>query len=309
MTRSTRSRIDSLNPGPSSDCYLPTARNRRLVCPLKVRQMPVSERPSRGIHTAFAADGDPVSLPGGRGLAWRVGGLVFKPADLATDELAWQADVLSTVDASDFRLSFPQRTAGGELVVDGWTAWSYLAGEHREGRWLDVIAVGDRFHAAVAELARPAFLDARTDPWAIGDRVAWGEASIEPYRAVPHVARLADRLVPVGARSQLVHGDLTGNVLFAKGLPPAVIDLSMYWRPPAFATAIVVADALVWEGADDSLVDAVAGIEDFGQMLARAIVYRMVAAVEGGFEDDDAAVERCYAGATELALELVTQST
>jgi len=268
-----------------------------------------AEQPSPEILVAFGADGDPVHLPGGRGPAWRVGDLVFKPADQAADELAWQADVLPTVDARDFRLSVPQPTDGGELVVDGWTAWSYLPGEHREGRWLDIIAVGDRFHRAIAGIARPAFLDRRTDPWAIGDRVAWGDASIAPYRHVPPVARLADRLVPIGASSQLVHGDLTGNVLFAEGLPPAVIDLSMYWRPPAFATAIVVADALVWEGADESLVQAVAGIEDFGQMLARALIFRKIAAVEGGFEDDDPAMQSRYSGATESALKLVTQST
>jgi uncharacterized protein (TIGR02569 family) len=234
-------------------------------------------------------------------LAWRVGDLVFKPADLEPDELAWQADVLPTVDTREVRLSFPQRTVEGELVVEGWTARSYLAGEHVEGRWRDVIAVGDRFHQAVARLERPAFLDARTDPWSIGDRVAWGEAPIEPYRDVPHVGRLAARLVPVEARSQLVHGDLTGNVLFADGLPPAVIDLSPYWRPTAFATAIVVADALVWEGADASLLESVADVDDFGQMLVRALLYRIVTAVEGRFEGDEAAIERVYARAVDIA--------
>ena len=262
-------------------------------------------RPPRRVREAFGGHDEPVLLAGGRGLAWRVGDLVFKPSDLAADELAWQADVLPTVRNPDFRLSIPRRAVGGELVVDDWTAWSYLPGEHRAGRWAEVIEIGDRFHRALAGLARPSFIAARTDPWAIGDRVAWGEAPIEPYRAVPHVVRLADRLVPVEARSQLVHGDLTGNVLFAEGLPPAVIDLSMYWRPPAFATAIVVVDALVWEGADESLLESVADVDDFGQMLARALLYRLVAAVEGRFEDDDAAIERRYRPAVDIATDLV----
>jgi uncharacterized protein (TIGR02569 family) len=276
---------------------------------MSMSTVPIRDLPPREVLAAFGSAGGPVPLSGGRGLAWRVGDLVFKPADLAPDELAWQADVLPTVDASDVRLSFPQRTIAGELVVDGWTAWPYLPGEHREAWWPEVIAVGDRFHRAVAGLARPAFIAARTDPWAIGDRVAWGEASLQPYRDVPHVARLADHLQPVEARSQLIHGDLSGNVLFADGLPPALIDLTLYWRPTAFATAIVVADALVWEGADGSLVESVADVDDFGQMLLRALLYRLVAAVEGGFEDDDAAIERRYRHAVELAQELVTRST
>jgi uncharacterized protein (TIGR02569 family) len=265
-------------------------------------------RPSHDVLVAFDSDGDPTPLPGGRGLAWRVGDLVFKPADLAPEDLAWQAEVLPTVRASDFRLSFPQRAVDGELAVHGWTAWSYLPGEHRAGRWAEVIDVGDRFHRALAGLARPAFIAARTDPWAIGDRVAWGEAPIDSYRDVPHVARLAALRQPVEVGSQLIHGDLTGNVLFSEGLPPAVIDLSLYWRPVAFATAIVIADALVWEGADESLVESVADVDDIGQMLVRALLFRLVAAVEGGFEDDDAAMRR-YEGAVDLASEVVIRST
>jgi uncharacterized protein (TIGR02569 family) len=262
---------------------------------------PIRELPSREVLAAFGVDGEPVPLAGGRGLAWRVGDLVFKPADLAPDELAWQAEVLPRVDASDVRVSFPKRTIGGELVVDGWTGWPYLPGEHRDGRWLDIVAVGDRFHRAIAGLARPAFVAARTSPWAIGDRVAWGEAPLDPYLDVPQVARLVEHLAPVDARSQLIQGDLGGNVLFADGLPPAVIDLSLYWRPTPFATAIVVADALVWEGADESLVESVADVDDFDQMLARALIYRLVAAVEGGFEDDDAAIDHRYRPAVDIA--------
>jgi uncharacterized protein (TIGR02569 family) len=249
-------------------------------------------RPPPIVIEAFGAKGEPVALPGGRGLAWRVDDLVFKPADLAPDEVAWEADVLPTVQASDIRVSIPQRASTGGLVVEGWTAWSYLPGEHRAGRWLEVIAVGDRFHKAVAGLDRPSFIAARIDPWAIADRVAWGEAPIDPYLDVPHVARLAALRGPVDAPSQLIHGDLTGNVLFADDRPPAVIDLSPYWRPTGFATAIVVADALVWEGADESLLDSVAAVDDIAQMLIRALLYRLVAAAEGGFEAEGEIRER-----------------
>jgi uncharacterized protein (TIGR02569 family) len=267
------------------------------------------ELPPRHVVVAFGGSGELVPLPGGRSLAWRVGDIVLKPADLTPDELAWQAEVLPTVEARDIRLSFPQRSAGGEFVVDGWTAWSYLPGEHREGLWLDIIDVGDRFHRAMAGLARPSFVTARTDPWSIGDRVAWGEAPIDPYRDVPHVRRLAEHLAPVPARSQLIHGDLTGNVMFADGSSPAVIDLSLYWRPTAFATAIVVADALVWEGADKSILGVVAHRHAFGQSLLRALLFRVVAAVEGKFEGDGSEIERHYRRAVDLALALVTRST
>jgi hypothetical protein len=86
-----------------------------------------------------------------------------------------------------------------------------------------------------------------------------------------------DHLRPITAPSQVIHGDLTGNVLFDDELPPAVIDLSPYFRPPAFASAVVVADALVWEGADASLLDALDRDGALPQYLLRALIYRVAA--------------------------------
>lgn len=74
-----------------------------------------------------------------------------------------------------------------------------------------------------------------------------------------------------------MHGDLTGNVLFADGLAPAIIDFSPYWRPAPFASAVVVADALLWEGADERLLRAFESEPDFAQYLLRALIYRAVA--------------------------------
>ena len=218
---------------------------------------------------------------------------MLKPLDLQPDELAWQAVVLANIEEDGFRVAPPVRALDGSLLVDGWTAWRRVEGAHEERRWVDAIHVGERFHAALAALARPAFLDARTDAWAIGDRAAWGEFPLERWAHVEPVARLAELLQPINVTSSLMHGDLGGNVLFADGLPPAVIDLSLYWRPPAFASAIVVGDALVWEGADASLAQEVDG-----QYLARALIYRAVTQhVARG------AVDREFDAAVEIARE------
>ena len=166
-------------------------------------------------------------------------------------------------------------------------------------------SAGERFHAAIASVPRPSLLDRRTDHWAIGDRVAWGELPAADFEHVKHLTRLVRALRPVATRAQLVHGDLTGNVLFAAGFPPAVIDFSPYWRPPGFASAIVVGDALVWEGADDSLLSAVAYVPDFPPLLLRALIYRAVVDAlfrQGeplGSDDDD-----CFLSAVELACRL-----
>jgi hypothetical protein len=219
-------------------------------------------RPPSHVLTGFGVEGSPELLPGGTGRSWRVGSLVIKPLDRSADELAWQAAVLSSIEQAGFRVARPL-----PYVADGWMASEYLPGEHRTGSWREIIGVGERFHAALADVPRPeAIIDSRADPWAVGDRVAWGEA---PF---PELDDLLAALEPATASSQLIHGDLTGNVLFHDGLPPAIIDFAPYWRPPEFASAIVVADAINWEGAPDELAHVV-----HPQYLLRALVYRAVA--------------------------------
>jgi|SRR5580704_9202117 uncharacterized protein (TIGR02569 family) len=236
-----------------------------------------SEPPPQPVLAAFGAAGvRPVALGGGRATTWLAGDLVLKPADLGRAELEWQAQVSSQISCDGFRLAQPRTAAGGWLCADGWCATEYLPGQHYQRRWPEIIAVGERFHAALRGIPRPGFLDHRASPWATSDRVAWGEIPAGDFAQAKHLPRLTAALRPVPAPSQLVHGDLSGNVLFHDQLPPAVIDFSPYWRPAAYASAIVVADALVWEGADARILEAVSHVEDFGQYLVRALIFRAV---------------------------------
>jgi hypothetical protein len=229
-----------------------------------------AERPPAHVLEVFGVSGEPELLSGGTGRSWRAGSLVLKPLDRAPQEIAWQAEVLSSIQEDEFRVAHPRPE-----IVDGWTASEYVAGTHEGGRWRETIAVGERFHAALAHVPRPdAIIGPRTDPWAVGDRVAWGEAEF------PELGDVLAVLEPVDAPSQLIHGDLTGNVLFHDELPPAIIDFAPYWRPVEFASAIVVSDALCWHGAPDDLADAVDR-----QYLLRALVYRAVTSRGFGVED------------------------
>lgn len=109
------------------------------------------------------------------------------------------------------------------------------------------------------------------NPWEVGDRVAWGE---HDYDGLGELLALRE---PVDDPPQLIHGDLTGNVLFHPTLPPAIIDFAPYWHPPEFASAVVVADAICWEDAPPEL----ARVLD-PQYLLRALIYRAVTSREFG---------------------------
>ncbi len=227
--------------------------------------------PPPHVLAAFGVSAEPEPLAGGTGTTWRCGDLVLKPLDVSVEELEWQGWLFGSLGCDGFRVS---RLAG---TNDGWCGWEHVAGEHRARAWPEVIAVGERFHAAIAQVPRPGFLDRRTNHWAVGERVAWGELPARNFEHVKHVPRLLAALRPVDlSASQLVHGDLTGNVLFADALPPAVIDFSPFWRPTGFAAAVVVGDALLWEGAGEPLLAAVEHVEDFPQLLLRALLFRAV---------------------------------
>ncbi len=109
-----------------------------------------------------------------------------------------------------------------------------------------------------------------------GDRDPGAVLAAAPGPLSGQLRSLLAALRPVRLEAQLVHGDLGGNVLFAAGEPPAVIDFSPYWRPAGLALAIAAADALMWSGADPASLDELAGQPELGQLLARALVYRLV---------------------------------
>ncbi len=239
-------------------------------------------RPARTVLEAFGLEGlEPFRLSGGEGRTWAVGDAVLKPISGDEEEAASIAEVYADLPERGFRVPRPLRSADGRWVVDGWVAWTRVEGRHDfEGKWSEVIAVGERFHAQLQGIPRPAFLDNRRTPWDAGDRAAWGEIPLALKS--PELSRLVERLKPLLRPTklpfQLIHGDLPGNVLFADPLPPAIIDFSPYWRPAGFALAVIVVDAIAWYGADKTLVDAVSHLEELDQLIARAVVYRIVTA-------------------------------
>ena len=233
-----------------------------------------STPPPPGVCAEFGVLDRPASLPGGQGGSWRVGPLVLKEVGrdpVTAEELRW----LGTAVASSptVRVAGPIPATDGSWVVAGWSATPFLEGAPAGPRWSEVLDAGRALHGAWARLLRPSFLDRRRSPWDTGDRMAWGDEALhvggDGLR--PLAARLVEALRPVDEPSQLVHGDLGGNVLLAEGLPPAVIDLSPYWRPPGWALAVVAVDALVWSDADPS---AFSSLDP--QMLLRAMLYRLV---------------------------------
>jgi uncharacterized protein (TIGR02569 family) len=237
---------------------------------------PEAATPPAEVLEAFDVRVRPRLLAGGKGGTWRAGDVVLKPAE-GEPETIWRAVVLSGLpDSSEFRVARPVRAADGSWVVAGWEAARWVAGRADPRRVDEVVRAGEAFHRAIAALPRPFFLDLRDDPWSCGDRLAFGEP-VPPGSTAPSalLEPLLEVRRPIASPSQVVHGDLGGNVLFAEGLPPAVIDWPAYWRPPAWASAVAVTDAMVWHGVPPTVLDRWAHLPEWGQMLVRALLYRI----------------------------------
>lgn len=239
--------------------------------------MILASKPPPTVLAAFGLAGPAVRLLGGQGLSWRVGEVILKPhADPKFQE--WLGTEVASIQQRDFRLPPVRRAWNGAWVFEGWAAQSAVPGSTaQEGvaDWRSVIDAARDLHAATAALARPAFLDLRTDPWARADRAAWGEA---PREIRPELLEIVERLdavlSPLGP-AQLVHGDLTNNVLFVPGGPSSIIDLSPYWRAPSYAEGIVIADALCWHAATPKILEEV---EVPIAAVARGLLFRVLTA-------------------------------
>jgi uncharacterized protein (TIGR02569 family) len=215
------------------------------------------EAPPPRVLAAFGLVGGPERLAGGQGTSWRVGQIVLKPG-VDPRHQEWLGTVVARLKQRGFRLPTVRRAEDGAWVVLGWGAQSFLPGStvlQGMADWGSIIGASRALHAATAALERPEFLDHRRDPWARADRDAWADS---PRPIAPELRGLVERLKtvpPPTGRAQLVHGDLTSNVLMQPDELPSVIDFSPYWRPPSYAEGIVVADALCWHAAPLGIVD------------------------------------------------------
>ena len=255
--------------------------------------MAASERPDavpEGVLAAFGLAGvTAVRLPGGEGTTWRAGQVVLKPTDSARAG-RWFAEVYDALTGPGFRVPRPVRAVTGDWVDHGWVCYQWVPGAAANWsgvspRWPELIAVCRALHAALAGVPAPAWRGTVENPWTIGDQVAWGERDPGPLlgpaagQVAGQVRRLLAALRPVGLPNQLIHADLAGNVLFARGMPPAVIDFSPLERPAGWPLAIAAVDALQWQQARPEVLGQLAGEPELDQLLARALIFRQITEV------------------------------
>ncbi len=227
------------------------------------------------ILAAFRINEKPTILAGGQGTSYVCGNIVIKPEESIV-EANWVAQTFSELKIDGIKIPQPIKSNSGQWVYKGWSAHVFVDGETTKNRWEEKIKICREFHKAVDDLEKPDFIGKRTHPWEIADKMIWGEIKLEYGTQLKSViSRLEPLLKPVNFKSQIIHGDMSGNILFHLGQKPAIIDFSPYWRPSEYAVAIIIVDSIVWENAPISLIDSLEDTMYMNQLLIRASMWRI----------------------------------
>jgi uncharacterized protein (TIGR02569 family) len=239
------------------------------------------------------------ALPGGSLVCYLAGDdIVLRPSEdhLESEQIARIVIKLAHVmsPCAPYRLSRPISVVVDptRFVYNGWTAWSFVSGSHRdEMDWDESLRTCRAFHQDLGKInvEMPEFINRRMNRFREADLVAWGEKQLEELPAVTNSdvqSRIKEPLRQLRALKrdfeneipyQLIHGDMGGNMLFAKDdQPPGIIDMTFYWRPAGYGAAIVVADGLMWHGEGDELIGMYGTDADSIQLLVRALLFRTV---------------------------------
>lgn len=235
---------------------------------------------SKEVLDAFGIKEEPALLKGGQGITWRVGKYIVKPT-INEEETIWCAEIIGQLSQDSYRVPRYKKTQENQWVYQGWSVVEFIEGEHIKNHWEEKISACEGFSNLLTNIPKPNFIEKRTDPWSIASRMAWGEAPINYVESFKNfVDKINKYIEPTIVKDQIVHGDIAGNMLFAKGLTPGIIDFTPIWRPKEYALAVLVVDALAWEEADESIIILVEDVQNIFQLLLKAALFRALATSE-----------------------------
>lgn len=243
------------------------------------------------ILRAFNLNGEIKPLSGGQNTSARVDDFVLKPIDDNVQFCEWTLNILNEINPLGYRLSKPIMSDIGTFVYKGWCCTRYERGEYIDGNVKQKLEVSRLLHHDLVDID---FINIPKsyDPWSISHRIAWQKEKLPQY-----ISRDAYKILEVliskiklkeNYEIQIVHSDLSGNILFDEVLSPLIIDFSPTIAPTEYAEAILVCDSIAWHGGSNSELKLICHSEFNIEMIIRAIIFRLsVAAIFSGTNHDE----------------------
>ncbi|QHQ59561.1 hypothetical protein Ana3638_01075 [Anaerocolumna sedimenticola] len=238
------------------------------------------------ILSAFNLNGEINSLHGGQNTSVRVKDAVLKPVGENEQIYEWALTILNEINPHEYRLSKPIISNNNTFVYKGWCCTRYEPGEHRDGNVKQKLEVSRLFHSDLAEVDFVNIPKAN-DPWSISQRIAWQKENL-PSNLSKEASKILDELISKiklkeNYKLQIIHADLSGNILFDKALNPLIIDFSPTIAPVKYAEAILVCDCIAWQGSPISEIGLICCSKNNIEMILRAVIFRLsVAAIFAG---------------------------
>ncbi|CAH1221568.1 hypothetical protein PAECIP111891_05237 [Paenibacillus allorhizoplanae] len=233
---------------------------------------------SKEILYSFNLSGDIVPLSGGQKTSVKVSNAVLKPVD-DIQHSEWLLNIIyNIIPQGGYRVSKPIRSKYGTFVSNGWACTQYEVGKDVKGRIEEKLLVSKLFHRDLSFINFRNF--PHTDnPWSKGHRIAWQIDKLPeelPRETQEIINKLLSRVsLKEQYKVQIVHSDLSGNILFDHVLSPLVIDFSPTIAPVEYAEAILVCDCIAWQGSNISGIDLLPDNELNKEMIIRAIIFRL----------------------------------
>lgn len=200
-------------------------------------------------------------------------------------------NIIDKIVPEGYRLSKPIRSTDGTFVSHGWVCTRFERGHEARGKIEEKLRVSRLFHrdlsgVNVQDFPRP------DHAWSKAHQIAWQAKELpedihkEARDMIINLLRKVSLLQRYNL--QVVHGDLSGNILFDDTLEPLVIDFSPTVAPVEYAEAILACDCIAWQGSPVSEIDLLPDSELYKEMITRAVIFRLTVAAIGSGQDYDA---------------------
>ncbi len=243
------------------------------------------------ILDAFNLNGEVNLLEGGQNTSFRIKNAVLKPVGDNVQFCEWVLNVIYNINPHGYRLSKPIKSNNGKFVYKGWCCTRYEPGEHRKGNVKQKLEVARLLHHDLAD-TNFTNIPNSDNPWSKSQRIAWQNESLPQNISKKAFKILQEMLSKVKLKEnykvQIVHSDLSGNILFDKALTPLIIDFSPTIAPVEYAEAILLCDSIAWEESPPSEIELICHSEFNVEMILRAVIFRLsVASIFAGDNQDE----------------------
>jgi uncharacterized protein (TIGR02569 family) len=217
-----------------------------------------------------------IRLAGGQQTTMKFGDIVLKPID----DVAYAnftASIFDQIDPKEYRISKPIKSIDNNYVEDGFIATKFEPGNHDFSRIAEMLKVSENLHHDLKEIKCkfPNF----DNPWTSAQKILWDNKKLPidlNQDSKEFCEKILAELKPITLPKQLIHSDLSGNILFHENLKPLVIDFSPAFAPYEYASALIVTDNIAWNHADINSLELLKEYSIDFEVVKYAVVFRIL---------------------------------